>query len=147
MIYALSANSLRLFVLSGNTLTLKSTLNITSTGSCTGIDLGISANMAAIAVTKAEDDTEVVFVNCENNSAPFVRNRLALKKGRGNTGVVKNISNMFLAIGNTHCNYVSIINISNLSNAIEVKNMSFSRLGTVAGSESLLRKNLFVYQN
>ena len=147
MIYALSANKLRLFVLSGNTLTLKSTLNITSTGSCTGMDLGISANMAAIAVTKAQDDTEVVFVNCENNSAPFVRNRLSLKKGRGNTGVVKNISNMFLAIGNTHCNYVSIIDIKSLASATEIKSLSFPTLGTAAGSDSILRKNLFVYEN
>lgn len=147
MIYALSANILRLFVLSGNTLTLKSTLNITSIGSCTGMDLGISANMAAIAVTKSADDTEVVFVNCENNSAPFVRNRLALKKGRGNTGVVKNISNMFLAIGNTSCNYISIIDIKSLASATEIKSLSFTNLGSTVGSDSILRKNLFVYEN
>ena len=147
MIYALSANILRLFVLSGNTLTLKSKLNITSKGSCTGMDLGISANMAAIAVTKAVDDTEVVFVNCENNIEPFVRNRLSLRKGRGNTGVVKNISNMFLAIGNTHCNYISIIDIKSLASATEIKSLSFPALGTASGSDSILRKNLFVYEN
>lgn len=151
-LYTISDNLLNIYNGTSAALVLKSSINITNFGYCSGIDLGISANMAAIAMTsggtRQVPKQSVVFVNAEDSTKPFIRNKVDIPQSsaRKNTGSIKNIANVFLAVSDSAGNCITIIDMSTLSGAKVIVNYNNTMVET-ADSNSVLRKPMCIYKN